>query len=336
MTTATLRYYRRFDLPWTVPAEERERFRRIVGACLGVVLAGSIIMPFLPSPPSEFDVPPPVPPRIAKFVMERAIPLPPPPPEPAQSPETEPEPVPTPEAEAPVRETASPQERPEPAPELDRTQAARKKASQAGLLPFVDQLADLRDRFEVTPEKLDRPASSTGSAEGPPRAERSLVTSKAGATSGGINTAEVSKGFGYGAGSLEGHGTTQMQVPFGGSGAGSAVRSDGPAEGVSRSGSGRKPSRTQEEIELVFDRNKAAIYALYNRALRDNPALMGKVVVELTIAPSGQVTDCRVLSSELGDPELERKLAARIRMFRFEDKDVEAITTTKPIEFFPA
>jgi len=335
VSTAVPGYYRRFDLPWTVPAEERERFRRIVGACLGIVLLLSVVMPFLPSPPSGFDVPPPVPPRIAKFVMERAIPLPPPPP-PVQPRETEPEPVPVPETDTPARAPERTQERPVPAPELDRTQAARKKASNAGLLPFVDQLADLRDRFEVTPDKLDAPARATGAAEGAPRAERSLVTSKAGATSGGINTAEVSKGFGYGAGSLEGHGTTQMQVPFGGSGAGSAVRSEGPAEGVSRAGSGRKPSRTQEEIELVFDRNKAAIYALYNRALRDNPALMGKVVVELTIAPSGVVTDCRIVSSELGDAELERKLAARIRMFRFEDKDVEAITTTKPIEFFPA
>jgi hypothetical protein len=42
------------------------------------------------------------------------------------------------------------------------------------------------------------------------------------------------------------------------------------------------------------------------------------------------------VSSELGDAELERKLVARVRLFRFEDKDVEAITTTKPIEFFPA
>lgn len=87
---------------------------------------------------------------------------------------------------------------------------------------------------------------------------------------------------------------------------------------------------------MVFDRNKSAIYALYSRALRERPELQGKVVVQLTIAPSGEVTDCRIVSSELGDAELERKLVARIRMFRFEDRDVEAITTTKPIEFFPA
>ena len=115
-------------------------------------------------------------------------------------------------------------------------------------------------------------------------------------------------------------------------------------EGIVHRGKGRewqfrdvlKSSRSREEIELVFDRNKGAIYALYNRALRDNPSLQGKVVLELTIAPWGEVTNCRVLSSDLNDPELERKLIARVKLFRFEERDVEAVTTTKPIDFFPA
>ncbi len=331
MTAAVATFYRSFDLPWVTPPEERNRFRRILLTCLAVVLALSVIMPFLPAPERGIDVPPPIPPRLAKLVLERATPLPPPPPA-VETPEPEAEKVPEPIAQEPSKVD----ERPKPAPDLDRTQQARKKAAQAGLLPFVDELADLRDQFEVTPDKLETVANTSGTVDGPPRAERSLVTSKAGAASGGINTAAVSKGFGYGAGNLDGHGTTQMQVPFGGSGGGSAMRGSGPADGVSRSGSGKKASRSQEEIELVFDRNKSAIYALYNRALRDNPALMGKVVIQLTIAPTGEITDCRLVSSELGDAELERKLVARIRMFRFEDKDVEAITTTKPIEFFPA
>ena len=79
-----------------------------------------------------------------------------------------------------------------------------------------------------------------------------------------------------------------------------------------------------------------SIYALYSRALRDKPELKGKLVLELTIAPSGEITACRVLSSELNDPDLERKLVARVKSFRFEARDVETITTTKPIDFFPA
>jgi TonB family protein len=87
---------------------------------------------------------------------------------------------------------------------------------------------------------------------------------------------------------------------------------------------------------MVFDRNKGAIYALYTRALRDNPNLQGKVVLELTIGADGSVLKCEVVSSELKDPELERKLVARIKLFQFQAKDVGTITVTKPIDFFPA
>jgi TonB family protein len=103
---------------------------------------------------------------------------------------------------------------------------------------------------------------------------------------------------------------------------------------VAKGGSG-KPSRSEEEIALVFDSNKGAIYALYGRELRDKPELQGKLVLEFTISPAGEVTECHVVSSELRDPDLERKIVARVKLFRFAAKDVATITTTKPIEFVP-
>jgi hypothetical protein len=45
---------------------------------------------------------------------------------------------------------------------------------------------------------------------------------------------------------------------------------------------------------------------------------------------------CRLVSSDLNDPELENKIVLRVKLFRFEPKDVEPVTTTKPIDFFPA
>jgi hypothetical protein len=321
MNASVVIMHRSFELPWDVAPEERAGVRRMWQTALGVVAVFSLAMPWLPVPDRPFDVPPPVPPRIAQLVLERAMPPPPPPPPPQLE-----------RVAAEPRPDQRPVERP--VPELARTPDARRKAAQAGLLPFVDQLADLRDQFDVKQEDL-KPLASAPGDRGTPRAERSLITARTGTLTGGINTAGVSRGFGSGTGTLDGHGTTRMQVPLGGSGSGSAL-GGGAGDNVSRSGGGKKASRSQEEIELVFDRNKAAIYALYNRALRDNPALLGKVVFELTIAPWGEVTDCRIVSTELKDAELERKLIARIRMFRFADKDVEAMTTTKPIEFFPA
>ena len=130
-----------------------------------------------------------------------------------------------------------------------------------------------------------------------------------------------------GGGGLAGRGITQVDSPDGALGAGG-----GPQ--VVKGGSA--PSRSREEIELVFDQNKGAIFALYNRALRRDSSLQGKIVLELTIAPSGAVTDCRIISSDLADAELEQKLVQRVRMFRFEGKEVATVTTTKPIDFFPA
>jgi TonB family protein len=60
------------------------------------------------------------------------------------------------------------------------------------------------------------------------------------------------------------------------------------------------------------------------------------VVIELTISPAGDITGARIVSTELNDAEFETKLLARIRLFKFEAKDVATLTATKPIDFFPA
>ena len=105
---------------------------------------------------------------------------------------------------------------------------------------------------------------------------------------------------------------------------------------MQRTGTSGKNSRAREEVEIVFDRNKGALYALYGRALREKPELAGKLVLEFTIAPTGEITNVRVVSSELNDPELEKKIVARVRQIRFKAADVEPLTVSKPIDFFPA
>ena len=144
-----------------------------------------------------------------------------------------------------------------------------------------------------------------GKVEGESRAERSLITSRTGVGSGGINTGKLSSGFGTGPGNLKGHSAGTAVPSF-------ADRIGADRAQASRSGSGGKAARSREEIEMVFDRNKSAIYALYSRALRERPELQGKVVVQLTIAPSGEVTDCRIVSTDLLEPGFERKLVAQI------------------------
>jgi periplasmic protein TonB len=307
--TALAANYRIFDLPWTPDEDEQRRLKRTARAALLIFAALGILIPLLPV--SERTTPAPLPEEVVKLVLE---PPPAPPPRPQ---EKKPEPKPE----------AKPEVKPPPVPKpVDREAEARKKAEKSGLLAMKDQLEDLREAFDPTDMSS---APMIGRVEGESRAERSLVTSRTGVGSGGINTGALSSGFGSGPGNLKGHSAGTAVPSF-------ADKIGADRAAASRTGTGGKASRSREEIEVVFDRNKSAIYALYSRALREQPELQGKVVVQLTIAPTGEVTDCRIVSTELNDPELEHKLVARIRMFRFEDKDVEAMTTTKPIEFFPA
>jgi protein TonB len=307
--TALAVNYRIFDLPWTPDEGEEQRLKKTARTLLLVFAAIGIVIPLVPM--SERPPPPALPAEVVKLILE---PPPPPPPKP----------------EAKKPEPPKPEAKPDPKPvtppkPVDRQAEARKKAENAGLLAMKDQLEDLREALEPTQMSS---APMIGRVEGESRAERSLVTARTGVGSGGINTGKLSSGFGSGPGNLKGH-AAGTAVP-------SFADKIGDDRAASRTGSGGRASRSREEIEIVFDRNKSAIYSLYSRALREQPELQGKVVVQLTIAPSGEVTDCRVVSTELNDAELERKLVARIRMFRFEAREVEAMTTTKPIEFFPA
>jgi len=322
--------YRTYQLPWELAHEQDERFRKLLRQALIAAVALSIVVPLLPvsqPDPSLVQAPPP---RFARLLLEKPLP-PAPPPAPVieqQQSIVSNEPVPVPDKPVPVADKAilnTPQS--EAATVQPQTQA-RHNAAKAGLLPFAEQLATLRDSAVVENVIGDANLSaSAGSASGgdAQRVERSIIAAKAGRGSGGINTSGMSRNTG-GSG-LAGRGTTQVGSPDAalGSGGGSQVVKGGSA-----------PSRSREEIELVFDQNKGAIFALYNRALREDSSLQGKVVMELTIAPSGVVTDCRIVSSDLGDAELEQKLVQRVRMFRFEARDVAIVTTTKPIDFFPA
>jgi periplasmic protein TonB len=293
-------FYRRFDLPWSPSEEMEQRFRKILRAMIIVFAVLAVVVPFLPSHKAAVNTDS-LPERVVKLVME-------PPPPPPPPPKVEPKPL----EKAPVT--------PVPVKPVD----PRVKASKSGLLANIDELAALRDQNVL--DKFAKNQIKTNDPGDVATVQRSILTSKVGGTSGGITTSSLSSGLAAGSGSLNGIHASQVRDPTLAAGAGSATRPGGSG----------KASRSAEEVALVFDKNKGAIYALYTRALRDNPAMQGKVVVELSIAPSGDVTAARVISSELNDPVFEAKLLARIRLFKFDAKDVAPLTTTKPIEFFPA
>jgi protein TonB len=325
-------------LPWTVSAEDEERFRRILKRILTFFILFSLIMPFLPVPKVDRETAEELPPRIAKLMLEQHMPPPAPPvklPEPEavnakpESAKVAPKEV---KKEVITEKTRQPVEK--------TIETARKKASHSGLLAFKDELADLRDNpvtsniqknFKSGPGIGPGKGPGVGSTSGPAMGAgaRAIMTA-ATTSSGGINTSKLS--YGTGGGGLAGRSTTKVNSPLGGGGGGGG---DGVGGRLTRGGGGQA-ARSIEEIKLIFDKNKAAIYALYNRALREDPTLQGKVILKLTIAPSGQVMACEVVSSELRATDLERKLISRVRLFDFGAKNVGVMVVTYPIDFLPS
>ena len=233
----------------------------------------------------------------------------------------------------------------------------RRKVAGIGLLAMNNDIQELHGApmaVQLAPVKQG-PGVGTGVGVGVGAGNeagvpvRSLITSNATNGSGGINTAGYSSNTG--GGGLAGRSTTMVEGVIGGGGGGGAGgggargRGDGTGSGIGggggaggslqKGGSG-KASRAIEDVRLVFERNKGSIYAIYNRALRDEPSLQGKVVLKLTIAPGGNVVSCRIESTELHKPEVEEKLLARIRTFDFGAKDVNEMVVSYPLDFLPS
>ena len=339
---ATMVSYHSAVPPWTGSPEDEERFRRILRNVLLLCLLLGLLIPWLPRPTIDREHPEEIPQRFAKLLLERA-PVPPPPvkPEPVVDAQAKPKPevakpepkkVPVPEARNPVPDK----------PPGEKLDAARRKAAGVGLLAMKNELADLRGApVAVQLNKDIKQGPGVGSGVGPGVGAgfgqgipvRNLITSNATRGSGGINTAGYSRDTG--GGGLAGRATTLIEGVAGGGGGGGAGGGGNRGGTLQRGGDG-KASRSIEEIKLVFERNKGAIYAIYNRALREDPTLEGKVVLELKIAPSGEVVECHIASSELRAPELERKLLARIKQFDFGAKDVSMMTINWPVDFLPS
>jgi hypothetical protein len=155
-----------------------------------------------------------------------------------------------------------------------------------------------------------------------------MVTTLAPGSSGGINLADISRDVGGGGG---GQGMEGVQVSRVASSIGGGGTSDRPTSGGAFAG------RTDEEIQIVFDRYKAALYRLYNRELRKDPTLRGQMVLRLTIEPDGSVSFCKLQSTDMDAPTLAEQVVGRVSTFDFGAKeDIVAITIVYPIDFLPA
>lgn len=304
-------------LPWSTRNQEDALFAKLVRIGIIAALVLGIVIALIPVPELTREEAEKLPPQLAKVVLKKKeLPKPkkkpepkkePKKPEPKKQPDKKPEPKPV-------------KEKPKPAKVLTpEVQKARKKAATSGLLQFQDDLMSMRDSLDTN--KLNNQNLSRGQASAQ-KTERSVIANSAKTKSGGVNTAALSTDTGGSA--LSGKENTQVE---------STLATAAEAEETARARASGQ--RSQEEIRDIMARNKGALYAIYNRALRKDPSLEGRVRIKMVIDPSGAITDLTLVSSELGDAALERKLLSRIRLINFGNQSVSPTTVNYDFDFLP-
>ncbi len=336
--------FREMVMPWTKHAESERRFRKAILVALLVSFIFGTIFQIVNVPvPKREVVVAEIPKRLAKLVKKEP-PKPIPPPKPVAKKEDPKKPK---DESKPDKEKKPTKAKKDKVTKLAKKagggrKAARRKAERVGVLAFKNSFSDLMDETPIAKLGTDaRIRKGSPRVRGQAVAQRSLVAMQAkGGSSGGIGLAKVSRnvgsgngnglgGSGIGRGGSRGNGAGFEDVESSLADIAESDRplSDGPA------GSGR----TDEEIQIVFDRYKATLYRIYNRELRKDPTLKGKVLLRLSIAPDGSVSMCKVENTDLDSPELVAKIVARIKRFNFGPKEgVPQITILYPIDFLPA
>jgi hypothetical protein len=315
MTTTAI-VYSEFVLPWEASRREDERFRWILKRLSIAFLLLAVVVPFLPLPEIEREEPEIVPPSMAKVILERKMP-PPPPPKPQNQP-----------VEKPVEKASAP------APKK-KVRKAGKAVAKMGVGAFSKQLESLRSSMDIAKLHARNTNIKTGAAV---RTSRSVLGREtATKTSGGVNDS-VMNGSGSGT-QLAGRSGVAVSSPLGDGGGGGGGGQGSSVSGVG--GGGRHNSsvaggRDMESIRRVFEQHKGAIYAIYNRALRRDPSIRGKYVFHIVIEPSGAISQIELVSSELANNGLEKKLLARIRVIDFGPEDVLATPVNYKFDFLPS
>ncbi len=320
-----------YELSWTANQFDERRFRQVVAIFLIVFLIGSISVSYITVPKQERSQAEKLPPRLAKMILERKKIAPPPKPEiKIEKPEVKKEePKKEPEKKKPEKkpekEKVEKKEPPKPikqkTPE-QRVEAAREKAASSGLLAFSDDLADLRETpvFNSTaPLATGQPKSSS--------IERSMMTSMAEKSSGGISTSQ--RPLNTGGVQLTDRSTTAMESPI------ELAARDAVANKKSTKQVSKIKERSKGAVILKLSQNKGAIDSIYRRALRKDPTLQGRVNIEIVIAPSGKVIKCEIISSEFQSEEVLKKIRSRIKFINFGAENVSEFTIQYNFDFLP-
>ena len=310
------------DLPWTASFEEDRRFRRILLQALLLSLVVGVVTPYIRMPQPAPDAADDLPQRRVRLITEQIMPVRPAPVPTVPVVVAAPIPTPVQPVPPPVVTTKPPAAPKKPA--VAPVVTARQKAASSGVLAMSDALAKLRSTTPRT-DTTSLPAQAVGE-DRPATPQASMLTENVTRGSAGVDDGVAHQSV---------LGVTELPDRVeSGQGISGHIKTV-PARGRESAPDPGKV-RSEQQIQEVLDRHKGAMYTLYNRELRKDASLQGKLVMSITIAPAGTVTRCVILDSELASASLEQQLVLLVTGIDFGSRpDVPAVTTKIPIEFFP-
>lgn len=86
-------------------------------------------------------------------------------------------------------------------------------------------------------------------------------------------------------------------------------------------------------VSAVISRQKSAVQSCYERELKKNPNIGGKLLVQFTIGTAGRVTSASVVSDSVGAPAVGQCVISRIQSWRFPKPDGGSVTVSKAFIF---
>ncbi len=321
----------RTSLPWSDEPGDIARLALALGLMLVIFIPLAIVVPRIQIPEPDRAEMERTPPQLARFLAPPPEPVVEPKPQtgpelkPAPAPESRPQPMPRPEPRREPVTTEPPREpvsvskpQPEALPAVRQTvKEARAVASQSGLMALQDQLSAMRQEHASDSRPMQANVADESAPVEPKPVAQTLTKGSGGVESQAGPARSVA---------LADHAVQSVAAPR-------------PVAAASSRPSAGKPGPSQRalsNIRRVFSQQKSALYALYNRELRKDPTLAGRVVLELVIEPDGTVSRSKVIESELDRPRLEQTIANRVRLFNFGRANVEARTVRFPIDFLPS
>ena len=315
---ATTQLNQGISLEFLTNSSQDKKFYTILFGLIVLYFAIAVVVPFIERIEIPRDIKEQVPKQLTRIVIEKKqLPVP--------------EPIKPKPPEEKLKEPPEPKKTPEPKPKkvavvkpVNKRQAAKQKAQSSGLAAMKDELLAMREVLEIKP-KASQPLQKSAAKQ--TEVKRKLLTAKVNQQSTALANAKVSQAVA--SDELSTYNTQTIRLSD------EEVIASGEGEEQYADSQGLANTRSEMKLRQTLEASKARLYSLYNRALRKDPLLKGKVVFNIEIQPSGAISEVFIESSELENAKLERQLLIILRSIDFGPENVELMVTVWAIEFLP-